>query len=46
MAGQLVAAVGRIQTTQNTAGGMTARQVIGQINRQTRMFGASPLEGV
>lgn len=45
VAGQLVAAVGRIQPGQS-AGGMTAQQVIDEINRRTLMFGASPLKGV
>lgn len=46
VAGQLVAAVGRIQNNQTGAGGLTAQQVINEINRQTLMFGASPLKGV
>lgn len=46
VAGQLVAAVGRIQPGQTGQGGLTAQQVINEINRQTLMFGASPLKGV
>jgi hypothetical protein len=46
VAGQLVAAVGRIQPSQTGAGGATAQQVIDEINRRTLMFGASPLKGV
>lgn len=46
VAGQLVAAVGRIQPGQTGQGGTTAQQVIDEINRRTLMFGASPLKGV
>jgi hypothetical protein len=46
VAGQLVAAVGRIQPGQPSAAGLTAQQVIDEINRRTLMFGASPLKGV
>lgn len=46
VAGQLVSAVGRIQPGQTGQGGLTAQQVINEINRQTLMFGASPLKGV
>lgn len=43
VAGQIVAAMGSRGPT--AAGGLTARQLIDQINRQTQMFGASPIVG-
>ena len=48
VAGQIVAAVQAIDrsgTRQNTSGGLTARQLIDEINRRTQMFGGSPLMG-
>jgi len=48
VASQLVAAVqasGRSQPT-NPIGGLTAQQLINDINRRTQMFGASPLTGI
>ena len=47
VAGQIVAALNR-QNSQQPAGAgvLTAQQVINEINRQTLMFGASPLKGV
>ena len=47
VAGQIVAALNRQNSPQPAgAGGLTAQQVINEINRQTLMFGASPLKGV
>ena len=49
MAGQIVAAVqasGRDRPAASPVGGLTARQVIDEINRRTQMMGASPLQGV
>ena len=47
VAGQIVAALNRQNSPQPVgAGGMTADQVIAEINRRTLMFGASPLKGV
>ena len=46
VAGQIVAAVGRLQPSQAPAGGLNAQQVINEINRRTQMFGGSPLVGV
>ena len=49
MAGQIVAAVqasGRDRSAASPVGGLTARQVIDEINRRTQMMGASPLQGV
>jgi hypothetical protein len=47
VAGQIVAALNRQNSPQPVgAGGLTAQQVINEINRQTLMFGASPLKGV
>ena len=48
VAGQLAAAM-RSQDrspVSPTAGGLTAQELINDINRRTRMFGASPLEGM
>lgn len=47
VAGQIVAALNRQNSPQPAgAGSLTAQQVINEINRQTLMFGASPLKGV
>lgn len=47
VAGQIVAALNRQNSPQPVvAGGLIAQQVINEINRQTLMFGASPLKGV
>lgn len=49
VAAQLVAAVqasGRSQQPADPTGGLTARQIIDDINRRTQMFGASPLTGI
>ena len=47
VAGQIVAALNRQGSPQPAgAGSLTAQQVINEINRQTLMFGASPLKGV
>ena len=47
VAGQIVAAVqgqgNREQATGNRNGGMTAQQVIDDINRRAQMFGSSPI---
>ena len=45
VAGQLVTAIGQIQTSQPQAG-LGAQQLINEINRRTQMFSASPLQGV
>ena len=47
VAGQIVAAIQRGDSRQAAGtGGITAQQVINEINRQTLMYGASPLKGV
>lgn len=47
VAGQIVTAIQRGNRSQPTGGnGITAQDVIDEINRQTLMFGASPLKGV
>ncbi len=48
VAGQIVAAVNglKAQQRQGAPGGMSAQQIINEINRRTQMFGASPLQGV
>lgn len=46
VAGQIVAALNANRPTQQRGGTLTAQQVINEINRQTLMFGASPLKGV
>lgn len=47
VAGQIVAAIqAQERRTGAGVGGMTAQQVINEINRRTQMFSASPLKGV
>lgn len=46
VAGQIVTALDGMQAASNSAGGLTAQQVINAINQRTQMFGASPLAGV
>ena len=47
VAGQIVTAIQRGNRSQPTGGnGITAQDVIDEINRRTLMFGASPLKGV
>ena len=48
LAGQIVAAVQRVESrgAATGAGGMSAQQIIDEINRRTQMFSASPLRGV
>lgn len=47
VAGQIVSAIQRGNRSQPTVGnGITAQDVIDEINRRTLMFGASPLKGV
>lgn len=45
VASQIVAAMNN-RPAQQSASGMTAQQVINEINRRTQMFSASPLKGV
>ena len=42
----LVAALQANRQQGGQVGGLTAQQIISQINRQTQMFGVSPLEGI
>ncbi len=48
VAGQIVAAIqrGERRSAAGGAGGLTAQQLIDEINRRTQMFSASPLKGV
>lgn len=46
VAGQIVAAIQRQPSGGGSVGGITAQQLINEINRRTQMFSASPLKGV